>query len=133
MLLQLNKKSKNRSVLAKVGKGINFPNGTIFSRAWLSMVFLNQTTNFPKIALFMPILQKQLNEFLLIQNCSNIRESAAVLVQRVLSGISVEGHIFDVLKVNSLLLFRNIDLCKFFECFNYIHSLTLPEHPERGV
>lgn len=49
------------------------------------------------------------------------------------SGISVEGHIFDVLKVNSLLLFRNIDLCKFFECFNYIHSLTLPEHPERGV
>lgn len=49
------------------------------------------------------------------------------------SEISVEGHIFDVLKVNSLLLFRNIDLCKFFECFNYIHSLTLPEHPESGV
>ena len=99
---------------------------------------------------FVPILQKELNELLMTWNNRNARQSAAATgsVTDVLfhmtgtvnfqnQGIGEERRDIDVtediLGVNSLPFFRNKDLYELFESYVHIHSLIRPKHPKSGI
>ena len=98
----------------------------------------------------MPILQKELNEFLMKWNSRNARHPAAAPggVPDVLfhmsgtagfqnQGIGAKRFDIDVVEevlgVNSLPFFRNKDLYELFKCYVHNHSLILPEDPESGI
>ena len=98
----------------------------------------------------MPILQKELNEFLMTWNSRNVRQSAAALggvpdvLFHMFGTVGFQNHGIgakkrnidleeDVLGVTLLPFFRNKDLYELFECYVPIHSLLLPEDPESGI
>ena len=97
----------------------------------------------------MPILQKELNEFLMTWNSRNTRHSAAApggapdvlfhmpgTVGFQNQGIGSERRDIDVaeevLGANLLPFFRNKDLYELLECYVHNHPLILPENPESG-
>ena len=99
--------------------------------------------------IFMPILQKELNEFMMTWNSRDVRQSAAAPggVPDVIfhmpgpvdfqnQGTSVERRYVNVaedVEVISLLFFQNKDLYELFACYVHIHSLILPEDPESRI
>ena len=97
--------------------------------------------------MFMPILQKELNECLMTWNSRDVKQSAAAPggVPDVLfhmpgpvdfqnQGTIAERRDVnvaeDVVEVISLPFFQNKDLYELFECNFHIRSLILPEDPE---
>ena len=100
--------------------------------------------------MFMPILQKELNEFLMTWNSRDVKQSAAAPggVPDVLFHMpgpvdfQNQGTIAkrrdvnvaeDVVEVISLPFFQNKDLYELFECNFHIRSLILPEDPESWI
>ena len=95
------------------------------------------------LLMFMPILQKELNEFLMTWNSRDVRQSAVAPggVPDVLfymhdpvdfqsQGTSAERRDVNVI---SPPFFQDKDLYELFECYVHIHSLILSEDPESRI